>query len=243
MARLTDFKLLSFDVYGTLVDWETGILAALKPLLSKATSEIPNPQKLLDIYHELEREQQAKTPDMQYSQLLAAIHPQLAEKLKLPAPTAAESAAFGNSIGAWPAFPDTVEALRRLQTTYKLVVLSNVDRASFAASNAGPLAGIKFDGILTAQDIGSYKPSLRNFEAMLEFARAEFGIAKGEVLQTAQSQFHDHQPAKKMGIASVWIARAGAKMGNRDEEIYDWKFETLGEMADAVDKELSSNRA
>ncbi|KZF24283.1 HAD-like protein [Xylona heveae TC161] len=241
MSKLTDFKLLSFDVYGTFIDWETGILTAFQKYLEKCGAGNRFTRKhLLEVFHELEYRQEVKTPDMLYSQVLTTTHPQWAEKLGLPAPTASESEEFGQSVGKWPAFPDTVDALKRLGKTYKLVVLSNVDRESFGASNAGPLGGVHFDGILTAQDIGSYKPDPRNFDYMLDFAQKEFGIQKSQVLQTAQSQKHDHHPASKKGIKSVWIARAGARMGNVDEEIYNWKFNTLGEMADAVEKEKSA---
>jgi 2-haloalkanoic acid dehalogenase type II len=129
-----------------------------------------------------------------------------------------------------------VEALRRLAKHYKLVVLSNVDRASFAKSNAGSLQGVPFDMIITAQDIGSYKPDLRNFEYMLTAVEREYGIPPSQVLQTAQSQFHDHQPARKVGIRSVWIERVGATMGNLEDPIFDWRFGTLGEMADALEE-------
>lgn len=241
MAKLIDYSLLCFDVYGTLIDWETGILRALKPLTKKDPSKGFTSQHVLEVYHELEREQQQRAPDMIYSQLLATVHPMLATKLGLPDPSVEESIAFGDSIGSWPAFPDTVDALKRLSKHFKLVVLSNVDRKSFDESNKGSLQGVKFDAVLTAQDIGSYKPDPRNFEHMLEFAKKEFGVEKDKVLQTAQSQFHDHQPASKADIKSVWVVRSGAIMGNLKDggEIFDWKFDTLGEMADAVDKELN----
>lgn len=235
MVKLSDYRLLCFDVYGTLVDWETGIITALQPL-TKQIDPAPSKSQILDVYHHLEATQQTKTPDMPYSQLLATIHPQFASKFALPEPSTQDSEAFGSSIGTWPAFPDTVDALRRLHKHFKLVVLSNVDKHSFAASNAGPLGGVEFDRIITAQEIGSYKPDLKNFEYMLRTVKEEFGIEREQVLQTAQSQFHDHQPAKKMGIKSVWIERGGT-MGNTNEEIFDWKFGTLGEMADAVEKE------
>ncbi|KAK6860557.1 Haloacid dehalogenase [Apiospora arundinis] len=236
--KLSDYRLLCFDVYGTLVDWETGILTALKPLLAAndATSKFSN-EHLLTVYHELEAAQQAATPSMPYAELLAAIYPKLAVRLDLVNPTSAESAAFGASVGAWPAFPDTVAALRRLRTHYKLVVLSNVDRGSFAATNAGPLEGVPFDLVVTAQDVGTYKPDPANFEHMLRRVEAEFGVKPEQVIQTAQSQFHDHHPAKKVGLKSSWIVRPGAIMGNRGEELYDWKFDTLGEMADALERE------
>jgi len=238
MAKLTDFRLLSFDVYGTLIEWERGILTALQPLLKANNREDDIPkEKLLEVLEKLERAQQAKTPEMPYCDLLATVHPQVAQELGLKAPTKEESQAFGQSIGTWPAFPDTVSALHRLAKYYKLVVLSNVDRHSFSASHAGPLQGFPFDLVLTAQDIGSYKPDHRNFEYMLEKVESKFGVEKHQVLQTAQSQFHDHKPAKALGIRSVWIARKNALMGTTGEEVYDWRFNTLGEMTDAVEEE------
>ncbi|EPS25373.1 hypothetical protein PDE_00306 [Penicillium oxalicum 114-2] len=235
MSQLSDYRLLCFDVYGTLIDWEGGILAALQPLLATGSrSNELSRKSLLTLYQELESEQQRKTPDMPYSELLATIHPLLAARLGLPSPSDADNQRFGESVGNWPAFPDTVDALRRLATHYKLVVLSNVDRASFARSNAGSLQGFHFDQIITAQDIGSYKPDARNFAYMKTTVEKEFGIRPEEILQTAQSQYHDHQPAKEAGIRSVWIERSGATMGNTDEPIFDWRFDTLGEMADAL---------
>ena len=237
MAKLTDFRLLSFDVYGTLIDWETGILNGLKSLYEHVNLER---EQALELYHELEKEQQVKFPDMPYSQVLAAIYPQFATTLGLEQPTAEDSERFGQSVGQWPAFPDTVDALCRLSKHYTLVVLSNVDKESFSASTAGPLEAFRFDKVITAQDVGSYKPDCRNFEYMLNVAQSEFGVERGQILQTAQSQFHDHHPAKKLGIKSVWIERRGT-MGNRQEEVYDWKFETLGDMADALEQELRSH--
>ena len=237
MSQLTDYSLLSFDVYGTLIDWEQGIMMALKPLFAKNPERGLTAKHVLETYKELERTQQHHTPDMVYSQLLATIHPVLAAKLGLPEPSVEESVQFGQSIGSWAAFPDTVDALKRLSKTYKLVPLSNVDRESFAATNAGPLSGVDFDAILTAQDIGSYKPDVRNFEYLFKYARDEFGVEKSQILHTAQSQSHDHHPISKLGVKSAWIARSGAFMGNASDEIYDWKFDTLGEMADAVDME------
>ncbi|KAF7717167.1 HAD hydrolase subfamily IA protein [Penicillium ucsense] len=159
MSRLADYRLLCFDVYGTLIDWEAGLLAALQPLLTKKASHDDDTfsrAHLLTIYQELESEQQRLTPDMPYPDLLATIHPQLAARLDLPAPSETDNQRFGESIGTWPAFPDTVDALHRLSQHFKLVVLSNVDRASFARSNAGSLQGFRFDRIITAQDVGSY---------------------------------------------------------------------------------------
>ncbi|KAJ0124039.1 hypothetical protein J7T55_012512 [Diaporthe amygdali] len=239
MARLTDFKVLAFDVYGTLIDWETGMITNLQPLLNDNNADFSR-EKLLDVIHECERAQQQATPASQYHEILTAIHPQIAEKLGLRKPSSEQSKAFGLSVGSWPAFPDTVDALKRLSKHYKLVILSNVDRESFAGSNQGPLEGIKFDLIITAQDVGSYKPDLRNFRYLLKEVDQKFGVSKDEVLQTAQSQYHDHRPAKETGIRSSWIVRPGAIMGNRASPIYDWKFDTLGDMAAALEDELQS---
>ena len=239
MAKLTDYRLLSFDVYGTLIDWDSGVITGLKPLLGQLeSSKRPSREQTLDIYHELEKAQQRKTPDLPYSQLVSRIYAQFASRVGLEEePTAKECEGFGQSVGRWPAFPDTVDALRRLGKRYKLVILSNVDRESFEATNAGPLEGITFDRIITAQEVGSYKPELRNFEYLLETVKVELGVEKAEVLQTAQSQFHDHHPAREMGIKSVWIEREGV-MGSREEKVWDWRFLTLGDMADAVEREL-----
>lgn len=239
MSKLTDFKLLSFDVYGTLIDWERGVVNALKPGLDKSGKSNMDPKHILKVCHALEAPEQTENPGMIYSDLLTAVHPKLCKELGLQEPTKEESRAFGNSVGNWPAFPDSVEALKRLSNVYKMVVLSNVDNTSFSASNAGPLEGYKFDAVLTAQDIGSYKPNLKNFEYMLKEVKERFGVEKDQVLQTAQSQFHDHHPSKEIGLKSCWIYRPGAIMGNREDPVWDWKFDTLADMADAVEKELA----
>jgi 2-haloalkanoic acid dehalogenase type II len=237
MSKLTDFRLLSFDVYGTLIDWETGLVNAMQPVLSKNGKGDLGNETILKTCQRVESAQQKKTPEMIYSELLTTIHPDLYKELGCAPPTPEESKAFGDSVGSWPAFPDTVDALHRLAKHYKLVVLSNVDNTSFKGTNTGPLQDFKFDAIITAQDIGSYKPDPRNFEYMLKYVKENFGVEKEQVLQTAQSQFHDHQPCKKAEIKGAWIARYGSTCGNVDEPVYDWKFSTLGEMADAVEQE------
>ncbi|KAF2269973.1 haloacid dehalogenase [Lojkania enalia] len=237
MSKLTDYQLLSFDVYGTLIDWETGLANALQPLLERSGKTDVDRQFILKTVSEVQNPQEKATPGLKYSDILTKTHPQIASKLGCAAPTPEESRAFGESVGSWPAFPDTVDALKRLGRFYKLVVLSNVDNASFAATNEGPLQGVVFDAVLTAQDIGSYKPDPRNFEYMVREVKERFGVEKEAVLQTAQSQYHDHHPAKRFGLKSVWISRYGSLMGNEQEEVFDWRFATLGEMADAVEKE------
>ncbi len=147
---------------------------------------------------------------------------------------------IGGSVPEWPAFPDSVEALRRLKRRYRLIILSNVDRKSLAGSTRR--LGIEFDAVLTAEDIGSYKPDPRNFEALLAKIE-EMGIAQDRLLHVAQSLFHDHVPAKAAGLATAWIDRRAGKPGagatpipeNAPEP--DWRFTSLAEFADAVEGE------
>jgi 2-haloalkanoic acid dehalogenase type II len=242
MSKLTDFRLLSFDVYDTLIQREGGIIQTLQPVLQKAGKTDLDPKHILKIMGALEKRTQSENPTLKYSELLATVYPELCEELGLPAPTEDESKAFGGSIPNWPAFEDSVEALKRLKKVYKLVVLSNVDNASFAANNANGLQNFEFDLVLTAEEIGSYKPNLKNFEYMLKQVKEKFDIEKAQVLQTAQSQFHDHHPAKEMGIKSAWIYRPKNYLGNRADPVYNWKFDTLADMADAVEKELAEGK-
>ncbi len=148
--------------------------------------------------------------------------------------------AFGASIPDWPAFPDSADALRYLQTRYRLVILSNVDRHSFAAS--ARRLGVDFDAVYTAEDIGSYKPDPANFEYLLSRLRDDFGLEPGDLLHVAQSLFHDHLPAQRLGLATAWIDRqrlseggewgATAPVEERPEP--DYVFFSLAELADAV---------
>ncbi|HVC62522.1 MAG TPA: haloacid dehalogenase type II [Acetobacteraceae bacterium] len=232
--RLTDFGVLTFDCYGTLIDWESGLHAALQPLLARAGVALPR-DAVLATFAEHEARQQAATPAMIYSELLCDVHAQLARAWGVT-PVAAESRAFGASVGDWPAFGDTVAALQYLRRHCKLAILSNVDGASFAATL--PRLGVTFDAVFTAQDIGSYKPCPRNFTYLIE-QLAAMGMAQGDILHTAQSLFHDHAPANAAGLASAWIDRrqdaqgwgatAPPPLGVR----YDFRFASLAEMAQA----------
>lgn len=234
--HLSDFKALSFDCYGTLIDWESGILDALRPLRERAGV---GAEELLETYGEVEHAIQVEYPDLIYSQLLERVHTGLSQRLGV-AENREEAAKLGASVGDWPAFPDSPEALRYLKQHFKLVILSNVDRASFTGSNQR--LGVEFDYIFTAQDIGSYKPDLRNFEYLLaRLGDAE--IAKSELLHVAQSLYHDHVPANRMGIASAWIDRRHGKEGGGATVLpdplphVDFRFTSLGELADAHRRE------
>ena len=234
-------KLLCFDVYGTLIDWESGIYTAAAPLLSQLSSA-PTRDAFLRTYVAHESAQQALTPQLRYSELLALVYTQLATHYGLSAPTPAAANAFGASIGTWPAFADSADALAELKKSFKLVVLSNVDGLSFSESVKQLGGAGVFDLVLTAEIIGSYKPDPANFEYMLREVAERFGVARDQVLVTAQSRLHDHVPAKKLGLKGAWIDRAGASIGS--DEIpgatYEWRFSTMGEMAAAVAKERAA---
>jgi 2-haloacid dehalogenase len=235
--KLSDFQALTFDCYGTLIDWETGLLAALQGLITCAPRRLSHEEVLHD-YAVHEAEQEHFSPTMKYSQLLAVVYKRLAENWQAPAPWV-ECATFASSLRTWEPFLDTVDALRYLKNHYKLYVLSNVDNESF--SYTARKLGVRFDGVMTAEDIGSYKPSLRNFEYMLGRLRSQ-GIEQKRVLHVAQSLVHDHRPANELGIASCWInrqhGRGGAVGEVADRPRYDFVFNSMGELADAHRSEV-----
>jgi 2-haloacid dehalogenase len=237
--KLTDFKALTFDCYGTLIDWETGLYAALQPLLKRGGVTLKR-EEVLAAFARHESAQQAATPQMIYSELLAEVHRRLAREWNVSA-VENEVIAFGKSVPDWPAFADTAASLQYLQRYYKLVILSNVDRESFAGSNRK--LGVTFDAICTAQDIGSYKPDPRNFAYLIDKV-AELGVLKRQILHTAQSLFHDHAPAQAAGLSSAWIDRRhqlegwGATVPPAGTPKYDFRFTSLAEMVKAHQAEV-----
>jgi 2-haloacid dehalogenase len=237
--RLTEFKVLSFDCYGTLVDWETGICDALLPLLTRHRGALSRGE-MLESFARHEAAQEAETPGMIYSELLAHVHRRLAAEWGVAA-SAEDHRAFGGSVGDWPVFADTRAALAYLQRHYRLVILSNVDRASFAATNRR--LGVAFDAIYTAEDIGSYKPDLNNFRYLIA-ALGKKGYDPGDVLHVAQSLFHDHKPANALGLHSAWIDRRqdvpgwGATPPPPEGVRWDFRFASLAELVEAHRREI-----
>ena len=233
--NLGDFDALSFDCYGTLIDWETGIAAVLQPW-AHAHGLDTTDEELLTSYSTHEAEAERAHPTDLYPQILARSMRTLGEALGVPV-TDDEAESLAGSVPDWPAFPDSAQALERLSRRYKLIILSNVDRQSFASSNER--LEVTFTSILTAEDIGSYKPSARNFVA-LEREVDRLGIARGRLLHVAQSLFHDHVPAKGAGLSTVWINRRHAKPGwGATPEppagvTPDWTFASRAEFADAA---------
>jgi 2-haloalkanoic acid dehalogenase type II len=201
-VRLGDFDALSFDCYGTLIDWEAGITAVLRPW-ADAHGLAATDEELLAAYGTHEAQAEADHPAELYPRILARAMRGLGAQLGAPVGDA-DAEALAGSVPDWPPFPDSPEALRRLAGKYQLIILSNVDRASFAGSNER--LGVTFTSVLTAEDVGSYKPSPRNFEALAREAE-RLGVGAGRLLHVAQSLFHDHVPAKAAGLPTVWIDR------------------------------------
>jgi 2-haloalkanoic acid dehalogenase type II len=206
--NLTDFEALSFDCYGTLIDWEAGIGAVLARWAREQGLSV-GAEGLLEEYARAEARQEEQTPEALYPEILRASMRSLGASFGVDV-TPEQSERLAMSVADWPAFPDSPSALAALSRQYKLVILSNVDRCSFASSNAR--LGIRFDAVITAQDVGSYKPALRNFEILVETVRS-MGVEQGRLLHVAQSLFHDHVPARSVGLPTVWIDRRGELEG------------------------------
>ena len=237
--KLSAFKALSFDCYGTLIDWETGLFDALVPLTSRVSRPLSR-DEVLEAHARHESSQQLSTPAKSYRDLLAIVYKRLAEEWGVSA-TWADCVRYGQSVQNWPAFPDSAAALQYLKQHYKLVILSNVDNESFAASNEK--LKVAFDAIYTAEDVGSYKPSDRNFDYMLD-KLTSIGIARHEILHTAESLFHDHAPANRHGLVSCWIYRRhgqqgfGATVNPGKLPKVDFQFNSMAELAGAHQAEM-----
>jgi len=238
---LTNYRALSFDCYGTLIDWETGIAAVLVPWAREQGLEMAR-EELLLAYGGNEGAVQRETPPALYPDVLATAFRRTGEALG--APVSDEWAArLGGSVGDWPAFPDSPDALARLARHYRLIIVSNVHRAGFAASNER-LRG-DFAAIITAEDVGAYKPAENHFRA-LDATLPKLGVHRAELLHVAQSLFHDHVPAKREGLPSVWINRRhdrpgwGATPEPSADFTYNLEFTSMADFADAVDRAFAA---
>ncbi|MBV9795248.1 MAG: HAD hydrolase-like protein [Actinobacteria bacterium] len=229
------FEALSFDCYGTLIDWEAGLAAVLVPWARRRGLTI-GPEELLAAYAGHESAAEAGHPAEPYPQILARSFRALGASLGATVDDE-DAAALAGSVPGWPAFPDSAEALRALGSRFRLIILSNVDRASFAASQAR--LGASFAAVITAQDAGSYKPAAGNFEALIAEA-AKLGVGAGQLLHVAQSLFHDHIPAQAAGLRTVWINRRqgrpgwGATPRPAAEVTPDAQFASMAEFAAAA---------
>ncbi|MCJ1321031.1 hypothetical protein MMC15_006373 [Xylographa vitiligo] len=244
---LTSFRVLAFDIYGTLIDEPTALRTQLAPLLARRPPSAGPPPPfptLLATFNALEHAVCAATPSLPLPAVMREVYARLAASLAV-APLAAEAAAFAALKARAPAYPDTVAAMRALGRRYRLVALSNIDRAGIAATLGGALAGVRFDAVLTAEEIGSYKPDRRNFEHLLGWVGREFGAGRGECLLVAQGVASDHVPAREVGLWSAWIARGrpageegweGVGEENEGKVGFRWRWGSLGEMAREVEE-------
>jgi|SRR5579859_1041452 len=204
MLDFNRFELLTFDCYGTLIDWETGILAALRRILSAHNKSVDD-ATLLKLYGDFEQFSE-HGPYRPYREVLRSVVNQFGVEFQFT-PTTAESNFLADSLSSWSSWPDTVEALRKLKTRYRLVILSNIDDDLFAVTS--PKLGVDFDEVITAQQAHAYKPSLKIFELALR----RIDSPAHRVLHVGQSVYHDVVPAQALGLATVWVNRPSARPG------------------------------
>jgi 2-haloacid dehalogenase len=234
---LTTFKALSFDCYGTLIDWEAGIAAVLAPWAREQGLDLSD-EDLLLAYADNEAAVERAAPAALYPEVLATAFRRTGGRLQRPV-SDEWAQRLATSVPDWPAFPDSAEALARLAEHYQLIIVSNVHRAGFAASNQR-LHG-DFAAIITAEDVGAYKPAENHFRA-LDTTLAGLGVDRTELLHVAQSLFHDHVPAKREGLPSVWINRRhdrpgwGATPEPAGQWTYNLAFNSMADFAHAVDQ-------
>lgn len=235
MNDFARFTALSFDCYGTLIDWERGIADALRPWAERAGLEIDDDQ-LVAAHGRNEALVQQDGPRLPYPEILAATLRRIGAELGMPV-SDDDAARYGASVGEWPAFPDSAGALAALAERFKLIILSNVDRTSFARSIVK--LGVAFDLIVTAEDVGSYKPDLRNFEHLFA-SLGRIAVDRSGLLHVAESLYHDHEPAQRLGLPSVWIHRRLGKKGfgataqPTTTLVPRWEYASLADFAGAA---------
>jgi len=203
---LESIRLITFDCYGTLIDWENGMLAALRPLLSRDGRKVSDLQ-ILELYGEIEAELEAG-PYLLYRQVLAQTAQEIGRRFATEI-SAEQSRAFAESLPRWKPFIDTIAALQSLAKRFRLGIISNVDDDLFAETRK-KLAPVEFDFVVTAQQMQSYKPSHRNFEEAIRRS----GLSKDQILHTGQSLYHDIAPANALGIRNAWVNRPSIRPGS-----------------------------
>lgn len=228
MLDFNQFQCLSFDCYGTMINWEAGILGALRPILERHGVKLSD-DEILRAYSEFEPAQQRRGY-RKYRDILQAIVVDFGDRYNFR-PALDEIESLPNSISDWRAFPDTVAALRRLKKKFKLAVISNIDDDLFAHS--ARRLEVPFDHVITAQQAKSYKPSHNNFKLALE----RIGLLKEKVLHVGQSLHHDIEPCRELGIHSVWVNRKGHQRATRSSEAKpDLEVPDLKSLADLATK-------
>lgn len=233
-------KVLTFDCYGTLIDWEQGIIESLKPILTAQNVKISD-EEILFQFGQTEHIVQARSPKLLYNKVLEEVLYSIGDTYQFQ-PTHTQAQTFSSSIKNWLPFPDTVAALQKLENHFKLIIVSNVDNTSIAMTL--PYLKVRFHRIITAQEIGAYKPDEKVFKFVFDKLSNE-DISKQEILHVAESLFHDHVPAQKLHLDSIWINRRfnksnpGATPGVDKSIITCSTFNSLIEFAEWVEKKLS----
>jgi 2-haloacid dehalogenase len=193
---------LTFDCYGTLIDWEQGLLSALRPVVDAHAVSAAD-DDVLQLYARLESELESGAY-LPYHEILPRVVDGFGRELGFQ-PSADERQALVGSIRSWPPFPDTVSALRQLKTRFKLGVISNIDDDLFTSR-----LEVDLDWLVTAQQARAYKPSLKPFELALD----RMGLPASRIVHVAQSLYHDHVPARQLGLRSVWVNRRAGQPGS-----------------------------
>ena len=233
---LTDRKAMTFDVVGTLIDFETGILDYIQGK-AKAGGVSVTDRAILEAYAVAEDRQHHITPRLPFPSMMAPMYREIAEVLGLPK-SEADAADFRLSIPRWPAFPDSIAALKRLRKRFYLVAMTNSD--NWALSHFARTLDQPFDDLVTAEMVGWNKPDPQVF-AFTRGRLSKEGFAFSDIVHVAQSQYHDIAVSKQLGYPTVWIERrkgkqgAGATPNVQNAAVPDYHFSSLAELADAVD--------
>jgi putative hydrolase of the HAD superfamily len=233
---LRDYKILTFDVVGTLIDFETGILGYVRPIAERAGLRLDD-EAILGSFGRAEAIEHDRTPGLPFPKMLAPAYRTMASDLGLPA---GEAEGFRLSIPAWPAFPDTLEAMKRLRQRFRLVAMTNSD--NWALGHFARALEQPFDDTVTAEDVGTCKPDPQFF-AYARGRQSPQGYKLEDYLHVAQSQYHDIGVAKRLGYSTCWIERRKGKKGFGGSPAPavvtepDYHFASLAELADAVDRE------
>ena len=205
MIDFDRYKIITFDCYGTLIDWESGMLGVLKPLLANHGVELDD-EEILKKFAEFESRQQ-KGEYHKYYDVLKAVVGKFGEEFNFE-PTLAEQNSLPDSIKHWQPFPDTVKALQLLKSRFQLGIISNIDNDLFA--DTAKHLGVEFDYIITAEQVKSYKPSLNNFKYAIE----RIAFPAEQIIHAACSVYHDIVPASSLGLTTVWIDRRADRQGS-----------------------------
>jgi 2-haloacid dehalogenase len=226
-------RLITFDCYGTLIDWESGMLKALRPLFFRDGRKISDSQ-ILELYGEIEAEIESG-PYLPYRQVLAQAAQEIGRRSGVEV-SPEEGRAFAESLTSWKPFIDTVAALQSLGRRFRLGIISNIDDDLFAETRK-KLAPVEFDLVITAQQMQSYKPSHRNFEEAIRRS----GLSKDQILHAGQSLYHDIAPANALGIRNVWVNRPSIRPGSGAAKpgaaTPTYRVSTLAELSVLADKE------